>query len=152
MSDLIITIDRIIAKDKKTYGVLRSEKHILVTCEDQYNAVKIPGSTRINQGLYEIKLRTEGALLKTYQTIYKEHPGMLWLQNVLNFVYVYIHHGNNEEDTDGCVLVGLGIDLEAGIITQSRVAYERLYREIQQALAKDRKVWLKIVDRDRGFE
>jgi hypothetical protein len=149
MDSLVLELNRHIAISKTTFGVLRSEKHTMFTCEDQYSKVKIPGETRIKSGIYELKYRTEGTMLKTYQDIYLDHPGMLWLQNVIDFVFVYIHHGNTKDHTEGCILVGMGIDLETMSITKSRTAYTLLYREVQAAFKQGRKVFISITDRDQ---
>lgn len=116
--------------------------------EDQYNSPKIPKETRIPPGKYEINLRNEGGMTARYAERFDFHKGMLWLQNVPGFEFVYIHIGNDDDDTEGCILVGDGAQsniLDDGMVTSSVNAYKRLYREITQAL-QDEQVFITIQD------
>lgn len=117
------------------------------TMEDQPNEPKVPGETRIPAGRYKIELRTEGGMTKRYAKKFSWHRGMLWLQDVPNFTFVYIHYGNYEGDTDGCILVGDGAQsnvLDDGMVMSSVAAYTRLYEEIMQAMDAGDEVWITI--------
>lgn len=98
------------------------------TLEDEYRARKVPGETSIPAGIYEIRLRTEGGMHQKYARRFPWHVGMLWLQDVPGFEWIYIHIGNDDDDTDGCILVGetRGPDW----IGESVKAYTRLYQHI----------------------
>lgn len=149
MGDLVLRMDRLVSNDDSTIGIIRSEKLTGFTCEDEFRLDKVAGETRIPQGIYEIKLRKEGGMLQSYKQRYSDHPGMLHLQNVEGFKYVYIHTGNNDDHTEGCILVGYGANLFGELcITQSRNFYQHLYREIQEAFAQGRKVHIAIRDCD----
>lgn len=153
MNPLILRMERFHSNDDATIGIVESEKHCLFTCEDEFRSEKVAGETRIPEGVYPIRLRTEGGMIKRYQQIYDNHPGMLWLQNVPGFEYVYIHHGNTDEHTDGCVLVGYGAQLSRELcISNSRSAYRVLYAEILEAIESGREVFIEIVDKDRDWE
>jgi len=118
------------------------------TMEDQPNEPKIPGETRIPKGRYKIELRTEGGMQARYAERFDWHKGMLWLRDVPDFTYVYIHLGNDDDDTDGCILVGDGAIsnvMERGMVTRSEVAYTRLYEQILDSIAE---VWITIEDFD----
>lgn len=118
------------------------------TLEDQSSVEKISGETRIPAGRYEIKLRNEGGMIKRYQKRFDWHRGMLWLQDVPNFQYIYIHVGNKDDDTDGCILVGDGQVsnvVERGQVTNSVTAYRRLYETILGVLSQNT-VWITIED------
>ena len=67
--------------------------HFGYTCEDESRLVKISGETRIPPGRYEIKLRNEGGMTKRYARRFAFHKGMLHLQEVPGFKWVYIHVG-----------------------------------------------------------
>lgn len=152
-SDLVLRVSRFVSNENTTIGTIKSEELTGFTCEDEFRLNKVPGETRIPEGIYEIKFRTEGRMIKRYQQIYSNHPGMLHLQNVEGFQYVYIHHGNTEQHTEGCLLVGSGADLSNQFrITNSRNFYLRLYREIQAAFEQGRKVHIAITDNDRPFD
>lgn len=150
MDDLVIRMSRLVSDKDTTIGMIKSEKLTGFTCEDEFRLTKVSGETRIKQGIYEIKMRTVGGMLKRYKEIYENHEGMLHLQNVEDFQFVYIHHGNTDDHTEGCILVGYGSDWsDELIITKSRTFYIRLYREIQEAFAKGRKVYIAITDNDK---
>lgn len=78
---------------------------IAFTIEDERRKVKVKGETCIPTGTYVLKLRTEGGMHPKYQARFPAlHQGMLWLQDVDGFEYVYIHAGNTEGESDGCIL------------------------------------------------
>lgn len=117
--------------------------------EDQYNEPKIRGETRIPAGRYEIKFRNEGGMIKRYKKRFPWHEGMLWLQGVPDFEWVYIHVGNKDDDTDGCLLVGDGQISnreERGQVTSSVSAYKRIYGKIARALNDGERVFITIED------
>ena len=149
MDSLVLRMDRLVSDNDTTIGLIKSEKLTGFTCEDEHRLNKVAGETRIPAGTYEIKLRSEGGMLQSYKERYENHPGMLWLQNVEGFQYVYIHTGNTDDHSEGCILVGYGANLYGELcISNSRTFYINLYREIQEALAAGRKVFINIVDRD----
>jgi hypothetical protein len=77
------------------------------TLEDQFNAVKIMKETRIPSGRYEIIInRTETPKTLQYRVRYNWFQYHLQLANVPGFQGIYIHIGNKDEDTDGCILLG----------------------------------------------
>lgn len=123
-------------------------------CEDEHRAVKVKGETRIPAGIrFEIKLRTEGGMHERYKARYGEwHQGMLWLQGVPNFEYVYLHPGNDDDDTEGCPLVGMTASVNpagGGTISGSNVAYGKLYPKVRDVLLRGDRAFITMVDRDR---
>ena len=117
--------------------------------EDQYNVPKVKGETRIPPGRYQIKLRTEGGMHQRYTEKFDWHRGMLWLQDVPEFEWVYIHFGNYEYQTDGCLLVGDGAQsnvIEDGMVQSSVAAYTRLAQEVYAAIDAGEEVWITIED------
>jgi hypothetical protein len=139
-----------------TLGLLMAGGHEGVrfrcyTLEDEFRAEKIPGKTRIPAGRYEIKLRTVGGMHQKYVAKYPWHRGMLWLQNVPNFEWVYMHPGNKHEHTEGCILTGDGSNsnvLDDGSVTSSVVAYERLAKEVYFLLDEGKRVFITVEDFD----
>lgn len=117
------------------------------TVEDEYRPSKVKGETRIPQGRYEIKLRAAGSMHPKYASKFPGlHRGMLWLQNVPGFEYVYIHIGNDDDDTEGCILVGRGVDAETKTVSKSAFMYESLYREIIEAFDAGKQVFIDVRD------
>ena len=121
-------------------------KFFCYTCEDEKREIKIAGETRIPSGDYKIKLRNEGGMTKRYAAKYDFHQGMIHLQDVPNYEWVYIHVGNTDDHTEGCLLVGYGAnraDLE-NTVSRSRDAYTDLYKLILAAIAAGEEIEIKI--------
>lgn len=116
------------------------------TCEDEFRAEKVAGETRIPAGRYEIKLRNEGGMTKKYAAKYAFHRGMLHLQDVPGFEYIYIHTGNTADHTEGCVLVGYSAGTRTGdhTISRSRDAYADLYQFVLLALAEGEQIFIDV--------
>ncbi len=116
--------------------------------EDEHRDVKVASETRIPTGTYQILPRLAGGMIQRYKKRFPWHRGMLHLQNVPGFKYVYIHVGNTDEDTAGCVLVGFGTDLRKMTLQSSVAAYKALYERVYAA-AEARELEITIEDRDR---
>jgi len=119
------------------------------TLEDEHRDVKVMGQTRIPAGCYEICLRAAGGMHSRYSERYPFHKGMLWLQDVPGFEWIYIHPGNDHSHTEGCILVGNGIRenlTRNGFLSESVSAYEALYQEMVEQLEGGRKVYITIKD------
>lgn len=113
-------------------------RHLCFVIEDGYNAVKVPGQTRIPAGTYPVLRRRNGRFFDQYSKEFG-HKFSLELGNVPNYSDVLIHIGNSKEDTRGCLLVNAGVMLnekEEWIGLQSTVVYKLLYNLI--ALAFER--------------
>ena len=115
------------------------------TLEDTFNEPKVYGKTRIPEGSYEVTLRHEGSMVKKYDDRYDGHDGMLWLRNVDSFEYVYIHVGNDDDDTDGCLLVGRGCNTHnVQTVTGSVLAYTTLYPIVYNEIKAGRPVNIEV--------
>ena len=68
--------------------------------EDGLRNVKIAGRTCIPPGEYKLSYRMSPHLKRE----------VVWITNVPDFEYVYLHNGTTTEDTDGCVLVGKAVE------------------------------------------
>jgi len=102
-----LRLKREISTDLCTVGKLYLDNvFFCYTLEDAYHEVKIKGQTRISAGRYEIKPRYEGGMIERYKERFGKDHFMLWLQNITDFEYIYIHPGNFIKNTDGCLLVG----------------------------------------------
>ena len=120
------------------------------TCEDEHRERKVAGETRIPAGRYAIELRTTGGMHSRYLARFGSnwHHGMLWLRHVPGFTWAYIHIGNDDDDTEGCILVGEGRDEFSRTIQQSTNAYKRIYPKLVRAIAREG-AWITIRDLDR---
>lgn len=121
--------------------------------EDEYREVKVANETRIPAGRYRILLREEGGRVnpKYERRFGSMHKGMLWLQDVPNFTWVYIHCGNKEGHTSACLLVGDTSQsnlTENGFIGASSAAYKRIYPPLAEAILAGEEVWINFIDYD----
>ena len=141
MNNHIIDIIRHNPGNDSTVGILLIDGGFhCYTLEDEYRAAKISGETRIPMGDYDLKLRTSpsGMNGRYLQKFGDFHKGMLWLRDVPGFEWIYIHIGNNESNTDGCILVGYDTVTDehhgGGSVPRSTPAYKKLYEKVYQWL------------------
>lgn len=119
------------------------------TCEDEKRTIKLYGETRIPSGRYRIKLRIEGGMNERYKIIYPRHRGMLWLQNVVGFKWIYIHPGRHEWHTDGCILVGYTALSKGGFdLDRDKEAYNNLYAMVIDAIDKGEQIFIDVINGD----
>ena len=143
---------RVCTREKWTAGaMIRADVHpprfLCGTMEDGHKDVKVRGHTRIPAGTYKIKLRNEGTLTQKYQQKFPDiHKGMLWLQNVPGFEYIYIHLGNTHEDSEGCILVGNSVNWDTGFQGDSVAAYRSLYSLVANQILNEDDVVIQIED------
>jgi hypothetical protein len=118
------------------------------TLEHPCRDPKIPGITGIPAGEYIIKPRREGEMYKHYCERFKcDHP-MLWLQDVPDFQYVYIHILNKVSESKACIGIGVGYGHEEDDyrINASEKAYLELHKKIMAAWERGEEVKIKIID------
>ena len=148
-----LKLKRFSGADESTLGLIFVEKRFhCYSLEDQWNVPKVPGETRIPAGRYQILLRTDGGMHSRYTDRFDFHKGMLWLQDVPDFTFIYIHTGNNDDHSEGCILTGDGQVqnvTERGQVTSSVSAYTRLYKVITEALLHE-DVWITIEDEEKS--
>ena len=133
-----IRVDRDISNNKTTLSKIYLDNvFYCYGLEDQYQKIKVKHETRIPAGTYKIQLRYDGGMTKKYAARYNFHQGMLHLQNVPGFKYIYIHTGNREDQTSGCLLVGQKRDRGAYTVSSSRYAYSRLYQAVVYSAKHD---------------
>lgn len=97
---------------------------------------KVKGETAIPVGRYEIVAVTSPRF----------GPNTLTLLDVPGFTHIRIHAGNDDADTEGCLLVGRKIVEQAddgGNLLESRQALAALKRVVLPALSRER-VWIDI--------
>lgn len=118
------------------------------TLEDEFREKKVKGETRIPEGFYEIVIRQDiTEKTKEYQSRYDWFKKHLEIKNVPGFTSIYIHIGNKETDTDGCVLLGDVCDnnqVTNGFIGNSTVAFKRFYKKVFPHLENGGKAFIEI--------
>ena len=159
----LLTVERYEFKPDWTVGrlLINNQKDGFII-EDQVrppDAPKEKGETAIPFGRYEIGLRQSPKFSSKYlwsDTLGKliipkqksEHPyirdfrphDMLWIKNVPNFSFILLHWGNDDDDTDGCLLVGdtLGIVDGQEAVLNSRTYYKKLYARLYPLVKKEK--------------
>lgn len=83
-------------------------------------AVKVRGETAIPAGVYEVGVRASP----------KHGPETLYLRDVPGFQYIDVHPGNDDDDTEGCLLPGLTRDVERMTVGKSRLASDWLHQQL----------------------
>lgn len=121
------------------------------TLEDEYRAVKVKHETCIPARLYSVKFnRNDTPLTLKYRNKFDWFTYHLEIQDVEGFQNVYLHIGNTDDNSSGCVLLGDGANNNVeddGFISNSTKAYKRFYLEVSDELAKnDGRVWVEIRD------
>lgn len=130
---MIVSVQRRIVTPNSTIGHLVVMNKECFTLEDPVRKIKLYGRTAIPAGQYVLKLRTEGGLHERYVRRFGDwHRGMLWLQDVPGFEYVYLHIGNTPDDTEGCILVGATQSRDC--LGNSEAAYREIYPLIADAI------------------
>ena len=95
---------------------------------------KIPGETAIPKGRYRVTITNS-----------KRFKRPLPLLNMVEgFDGVRIHAGNVHTDTSGCILTGIGVHAGDKGLHESRVAFNKVYDLIDDALMHGDDVWLDI--------
>ncbi len=144
-----LTVKRFMQTETETLGKLFiGEDFQCYTLEDIAQVEKVKGKTRIPAGKYRIEKRKVGGTVKKYRERFGNDHYMLWLQDVPNFEYILIHVGNYKEDTEGCILVGSGVNVREknSYITHSTEAYLSLWKKVDKAFSNNEFVFIEIFD------
>lgn len=155
-----ITVKRIYFRDTYTIGAIQvNGKYQMDTLEPRainwQKEKKVAGLTAIPEGRYRVQI----AYSKTFKR------KMPYLQNVPNFVGIMIHTGNTAKNTRGCILVGKAqairdktttpteqprgyitgeISRDNYRLTESRIHFNRLYAQIEEAIDSGEEVWVTV--------
>lgn len=118
--------------------------------EDEFRESKVSGETRIPAGTYKLVIqKSETPKTIQYRKKYPWFKNHIMVKDVPGFIGIYIHIGNNDADTDGCLLLGdvcLNNSIGRGEITSSTNAFKRFYDDVYDALEKGTQVTLEIRD------
>lgn len=120
------------------------------TLEDEFRPSKVKGETRIPAGKYEIVIQDqETPKTQQYRQKYAWFYNHLMLKDVPGFQGIYIHIGNDDKDTDGCILLGDNADnnvIGMGSISNSTQSFYRFYNELFPLLKGGAKAYIEIRD------
>jgi len=111
-----------------------SRKLKAYTLEDERRDEKVKGETRIPAGTYELRLlKSVTPMTERYRAKFPWFSYHVEVSKVIGFSNVYIHVGNKDKDTDGCILLGDSANNNIhtdGFISGSADAYKRWYQTI----------------------
>lgn len=156
-----LILQRFSDNTKSSLGLLlhkETKKFLNYTLEDEFRAVKVKGETRIPAGYYELKIRKEETPLTVkhrtaYGQWFKFH---IEVTNVPNFQGIYLHAGNDDDDTDGCILGGNSQNnhwtTQGKPLTSSIDGTRRIYELVYPELEAGRKVFLEVRNEDYLFK
>lgn len=143
-----IVVDRFYDNGQSTIGMMLIEgKFEAFTLEDEARTKKVAGETRIPAGLYFVefqKIVTPKTI--SYRNRYDWFTFHIQIKNVPGFTNVYIHVGNYDTDTDGCVLLGSTADSDNGSIGRSTPTFKRFYEKVSKVLEAGEQVSLRILN------
>ena len=122
------------------------------TLEDQRRPLgeeKVQGETAIPAKTYKLGIQEKVTpLTKHYRSKYPWFDKHIMILDVPDFDNVYIHIGNNDKHTDGCILVAdLAVNDPSnynGEQAKSVQAFHRFYSRVFDALKKGEEVTLEI--------
>lgn len=115
--------------------------------EDGHRDKKVAGETRIPEGIYIVKPRTEGRVFQSLKNRLK-HEFVPHITGVPDFEYILIHPGIVVADTRGCPMVGemAGFGLDGNFFLKSSTpAYEKLYQKMKVAFRSGKTVSVEII-------
>lgn len=134
---MIAKLERLAENREATAGLISlGSRPVCWSLEDQGRAgPKVAGETRISAGLYRVRVRTSGRTHARMRDRFGDwHRGVLELVGVPNFTAIQIHPGVDDDDTAGCILPGMSIDLAGRMrLGASTAAYRRLYEAVIDA-------------------
>ena len=143
--------------EDSSYGVLYdpcgSQQCFIV--EDEPREIKVSGETRIPGGIYRLEQRKVlTGLTKRYREKYDWFEWHLELQDVPNFTQCYVHIGNYEHNSNGCLLCNYNIvssngEYHGGNSTQ---AFKDFYEKVNKLLGEGYVVHVDIRDENRVLE
>lgn len=155
-----IVVYRQPSKEESTRGELYIDGDAFCdTLEDEKREIKVSGETRIPSGRYPVVLNERydekgdedpTPMTKKYRSKFDWFLWHIQVMNVPGFSNIYIHIGNYESNTDGCLLLGTGFedyDKESAI-WHSGVTYEEFYKTVVPLLNNGEDVWITYVDHE----
>lgn len=126
--------------------------------EDEGRLVKVPKETRIQSGVYEIVInKVKTPLTLKYRKRFSWFKFHLMLKDVLGFTGVYMHLGQTDEHTGGCLSMASSCDLtpptKDGLLMESVEAFEKFYKKLYPYLNKNNnRAFIRIVDFKDGIQ
>jgi hypothetical protein len=118
------------------------------TLEDEQRDEKVQNETRIDAGTYKVAFKKNVTnLTKKYRSRFSWFKWHIEIKELPKHSHVYIHIGNTDEDTAGCILVGKTV--YKNTIGQSVKAYTELYKKISDLLEAGHTIEIQIINKEK---
>lgn len=150
-----IKLNRLFKGSDSTLSVLwiDRDKPACFIVEDEKREVKVQGETRIDAGIFEIKFREyDTPLTLKYRKKFPEwFTYHLEITGLPRHKYVYIHIGNDDDDTEACLLTNYnGIMLPNGEYAGGRStdAFEDVYKRLSEIINSGERLFIEIKDEE----
>ena len=106
---------------------------------------KIFGQTAIPAGTYQVKVTMSTRFKRRLPQLF-DMPGKVTMfgSRAIGNCGIRIHSGNYATDTEGCLLPGLAVAAGGTMVTNSRIAFERLFARIETAIENNEPVTVTI--------
>lgn len=147
-----ITVHRVHDTGNQTIGyLLINGIYFCWTLEDEFRKEKKKGDTRIPNGVYQLGIMKADTPLtlkhrKSYGSWFKYH---IEITKVPNFTGIYIHAGNDETHTDGCLLLGDTLNnpniVPKNPLLNSTQAVKRFYEIVYPLLEQGEQVLIEFI-------
>ncbi|MGI4864620.1 MAG: DUF5675 family protein [Janthinobacterium lividum] len=106
---------------------------------------KVFGKTAIPAGTYRVVVTPSARFKRRLPLLVNVSGGTIRFgSNLIDDCGVRIHPGNTAADTEGCLLPGSAFGADGASVTASRVAFDRLFARIEQAVAMQEPITLTI--------
>lgn len=111
--------------------------------EDTIRNRKIYGKTAIPRGRYIVDMNTYSPKFAKYD-FYKEVCGgkLPRLKNVKGFEGILIHCGVDQNNSDGCILVGM--NTKRGKLTDSKETFKKIYALMKEAHNRGENIYITV--------
>ena len=147
-----------------TAGIILCDgvSQMLYSVEDQANAVKVAGETRIPAGDYKLVAWVADESLVTEENKHcvkyapgsryaKKHAergmiGVLEISGIHNFSAVLVHAGNDDDSSEGCILPNLSFSWVTMRGGSSRTAVKMIHDALLPRLLAGEQLYVRIVD------
>ena len=135
---MILTTRRLIGSQRSTIGGLYiANVFECYTLEDveRIGQAKVAGRTAIPRGRYRVELTHSpkfGRVMPLIWNVQTPDGRKLVSGDGKIFEGVRIHWGNDQDDTEGCLLVGAKLAPVPDRILESRVAFDRLFAKLER--------------------
>jgi len=133
-----INVYRFSDNGNSTMGLVFIDGEFFCYClEDEHRDVKVKGETRIPAGTYQLGIKSElTPMTRRYRDQYGWFKYHLNVKDVPEFDDIYIHKGNTEKHTAGCLLLGNQPNnntIKAGFLGDSGTIYKAFYQKVYDA-------------------